>query len=162
MLRVERLDPARHDRAGFVCGEPSLDGYLREQAAQHHRAGIATTHVLIDAAVSTRILGYYALSAAQLQLTDLQEADRRRLPRYPVPAVRMGRLAVAITETGRGHGSYLLAHAVARCLQLRNELGVRALLVDALNENAADFYRAHGFRPTSQRATTLYLSLGKP
>ena len=57
--------------------------------------------------------------------TDLQEADRKRLPNYPVPAIRMGRLAVSINEQGKGHGDYLLAHAVARCLGLRDQLGVR-------------------------------------
>ena len=159
---VELLDPKRHDRSGFVCGETSLDDYLRKQAAQHHRDGISTTHVLIDINEPDRILGYYSLSAAQLKLSELSENDRRRLPRYPVPAVRMGRLAVAADQQGRGHGELLLAHAVARCLGLRAELGVRVLLVDALSEKAADFYRAYGFRPTTARALTLYLPLGKP
>src|ERR1700710_2383418 len=92
------LDPKRHDRARFTCGEPLLDRYIREQAAQHRRDGIATTHVLIGDETSSDILGFYALSAAQVLLSDLQETDRRRLPNYPVPAVRIGRLAVAITE----------------------------------------------------------------
>lgn len=162
MLIVEQLHPKRHDRAGFACGEPSLDAYLREQAAQHHRDGIATTHVLVDDAAPARVLGYYTLSAAQLLLTDLQEADRKRLPRYPVPAVRMGRLAVSASEQGKRHGDFLLAHAVARCLGLREQLGVRVLLVDALHEKAAKFYRAYGFRETGEQARTLYLPLGVP
>lgn len=160
MPRVELLDPGRHERAGFFCGEPTLERYLREQAAQHHRAGIATTHVLVAEEQPSRILGYYTLSAAQLLLEDVQERDRRRLPRYPVPAVRMGRLAVASGEQGKGHGGLLLAHAVARCLALRKELGVRVLLVDALNEAAARFYEAYGFRRTADNAHTLYLPLG--
>ncbi len=158
---MELLDPKRHDRAGFACGEPTLDAYLREQAAQHHRDGIATTHVLVDDTNAARILGYYTLSAAQLLLTGLQNADRRRLPRYPVPAVRMGRLAVAASEHGRGYGEALLANAVARCLDLRGQLGVRVLLVDALHTKAAGFYRAYGFKPTAASALTLYLPLGK-
>ena len=54
MLLVEHLDPRRHDREAFACGEPALDAYLRQQAAQHHRAGISTTHVLVDEAVPGR------------------------------------------------------------------------------------------------------------
>jgi GNAT superfamily N-acetyltransferase len=158
---VELLDPKRHDRAGFVCGEPTLDAYLREQAAQHHRDDIATTHVLVDAAEPARVLGYYTLSAAQLLLTDLQEADRRRLPRYRVPAVRMGRLAVAAGEQGKGHGEFLLTHVVARCLGVREQLGVRVLLVDALHDNAANFYRAYGFLEATVHSHTLYLPLGQ-
>lgn len=160
MLVVEQLKPKRHDREGFACGEPTLDAYLRQQAAQHHRAGISTTHVLVDDGDPARILGYYSLAAAQLLLTDLQEADRKHLPTYPVPAIRMGRLAVSASEQGKGHGDYLLAHAVARSLGLREQLGVRVLLVDALHEDAARFYRAYGFREATANSHTLYLPLG--
>lgn len=158
---VERLDPKVHDRIGFSCGERSLDIYLREQAAQHHRDGIATTHVLVDPAMRARILGYYTLSAAQLLLSDLAETDRRHPPRYPVPAARLGRLAVATFAQGQGHGDFLLAHVVARCLDLRAQLGVRVLVVDALHEAAAAFYCAYGFRPAAVNARSLYLPLGK-
>ena len=159
-LVVEQLKPKRHDRDRFACGEPTLDTYLRQQAAQHHRDGISTTHVLVNDAERSRILGYYSLSAAQLLLTDLQEADRKRLPSYPVPAIRMGRLAIALSAQGQGLGDFLLAHAVARCLGLREQLGVRVLLVDALHENAARFYRAYGFREATANSHTLYLPLG--
>lgn len=159
-LIVELLKPKRHDREGFDCGEAVLNTYLRQQAAQHHRDGLSTTHVLIEESRATSILGFYSLSAAQLLLTELQEADRRRLPRYPVPAIRMGRLAVSVNEQGRGYGDYLLASAVARCLSLRAELGVRVLLVDALHDKAARFYRAYGFREASEGSRTLYLPLG--
>lgn len=161
MLLVEPLKPQQHDRDGFSCGEPSLDAYIRQQAAQHHRDGISTTHVLVDDADPAHILGYYSLSAAQLLLTDLQEVDRKRLPNYPVPAIRIGRLAVSASEQGKGHGEYLLANAVTLCLALREQLGVRVLLVDALNEKAASFYRAYGFRETTDQARTLYLSPGR-
>ncbi len=107
-----------------------------------------------------RILGYCSLSAAQLLLTELQEADRKHLPSYPVPAIRMGRLAVSASEQGKGYGDYLLAHAVARCLGLRDQLGVNVLLVDALHEKAARFYRAYGFREATANSQTLYLPLG--
>lgn len=160
MLVVEQFKSKRHNRDGFTCGEPTLDSYLRQQAAQHHRAGISTTHVLVEDSEPARILAYYTLSAAQLLLTDLQDVDRKRLPGYPVPAIRMGRLAVSSSEQGRGRGDYLLAHAVARCLGLREQLGVRVLLVDALHEKAARFYRAYGFREATTNSHSLYLPLG--
>ncbi len=109
---------------------------------------------------ATEILGFYSLSAAQVRLTDLQDVDRKRLPRYPVPAVRMARLAVARAHQRSGYGPLLVAYAVDRCLALRAELGVRLLLVDALHEKAAAFYARYGFRPTTEAALTLYLPLG--
>ena len=158
-LRFALLDVRLHDRDGFACGEPTLDTYLKQQAGQHQRDGIATTHVVIDDGRPAQILGYCSLAAAQLTLADLQPEDRKRLPRYPVPAVRVGRLAVAMDAQGRGIGRVLLGHAVNSALVLRSQLGVRVLVVDALHDRAAAFYRGYGFRPTGAEGRTLYLSL---
>jgi ribosomal protein S18 acetylase RimI-like enzyme len=160
-LHLELLDIRRHHRDNFECGEPTLERYLRELAAQHQRDGIATTHVLVDAADAACILGYCSLAAAQMNLLELQPADRERLRGYPVPAVRIGRLAVSREDQGKGHGALLLGHATNCSMQLRTQLGVRVLLVDALNEKAAAFYRQYGFRETAARALTLYLPLGR-
>lgn len=160
MLVVQRLDGRIHDRAVFDCGEPSLNRYLHELATQHHRAGVATTHVLVENEMPSTILGYYSLAAAQLSLSELAQADRHRLPRHPVPVARLARLAVALGEQGHGLGESLLQDVVKRCLGLRTELGVHALLVDALHDRAATFYRRYGFRETTADALILYLPLG--
>jgi len=159
-LQFAPLDTRLHKRASFRCGIAVLDTYLQQQASQHQRDGIATTHVLIDDSDPTHILGYCSLAAAQLQLHDLQAADRRRLPAYPVPAVRLGRLAVSSDAQGKGYGRLLLGHAMNCCITLRELLGVRVLLVDAMDERAAAFYRLHGFNETAEKALTLYLPLG--
>lgn len=138
---------------------PDLDEYLRRQAGQHQRDGIATTHVLVDDERPAAILGYCSMSAAQLHLEAMQEADRKRLPAYPVPAVRVGRLAVAQAEKGRGHGRLLLGHAVNLALSVRRTMGVRVLIVDAKDAQAAAFYEAYGFRRTAAAALTLYLPI---
>ena len=155
------LDSSRHDRDGFHCAEPSLDAYLRERAGQHQRDGIATTHVLIESADPTRILGYCSLAAAQMNLLDLQSTDRKRLPGYPVPAVRIARLAVSLEERGNGYGKLLLGHAMNCSMQLRAQLGVTVVFVDALDGKAADFYRNYGLRESAEHALPLYLPLGK-
>ena len=158
--RFTLLDTRLHQRAKFRCGVPALDSYLQQQAGQHQRDGIATTHVLTDDSDPARMLGYATLAAAQLRLRELQAPDRRRLPAYPVPAVRLGRLAVATEAQGNGYGRLLLGHATNCSLALRGQLGVRLLLVDALDERAAAFYRLYGFRDTTEQALTLYLTLG--
>lgn len=160
-LDITVLDPSHHDRDGFSCGVAALDTYLRERAGQHQRDGIATTHVLVDDAQPARILGYCALSAAELHLHDLQGDDRKRLPKYPVPAIRVARLAVAQEAKGRGHGQLLLAHAVNVALSVRKTLGVRVLVVDAKDVRAAAFYEGFGFRRTAGEALTLYLPIGR-
>jgi len=76
-LRITLLDTRQHERPEFVCGIAALDDYLRQHAGQHQRDGIATIHVLIDDEDPARILGYRALSAAQLYLHKLSEADRK-------------------------------------------------------------------------------------
>lgn len=72
----------------------------------------------------------------------------------------MGRLAVSIAEQGRGYGQLLVGHAVNLALSVRQTMGVRVLIVDAKDARAAAFYEGLGFRPTSQSALTLYLSIG--
>lgn len=153
------LDGKAHNRKGFSCGVPALDDYLRNRAQQHQRDGISTTHVLVDDDEPARILGYCALSAAQLHLTELQEDDRRRLPSYPVPAMRMGRLAVSATEHGRGFGQLLVGHAVNLALSIRLTMGVRVLIVNAKDLQAAAFYEGYGFRHTASDALALFLPI---
>lgn len=153
------LDGQHHDRANFSCGVSALDDYLHRRAGQHQRDGIATTHVLINEAQPARILGYCALSAAQLHLHELHQSDRKRLPAYPVPAMRMGRLAVAASEQGKGYGQLLLGHAVNLALSVRQTMGIRVLIVDAKDAKAAKFYEGYGFRPTTSQALSLYLPI---
>ncbi len=155
------LDASCHDRTGFTCGVSALDDYLRQRAGQHQRDGITTTHVLIDDAQPNRILAYCALSAAQLCLYELQEKDRKRLPTYPVPAIRMGRLAVAQSEKGKGYGQMLLGHVVNLALAVRDTMGVRVVVVAAKDAQVAAFYEGFGFRRTADNALTLYLPIGR-
>jgi len=156
-LRITLLDTRQHDRAGFVCGIAALDDYLRQRAGQHQRDGIATIHVLMDDGDPARIPGYCALSAAQLYLHASSEADRKRLPAWPVPAMRMGRLAIAEAEQGKGYDRLLPGHAVSLACSVRQTMGVRVLIVDARDTSAAAFYPRYGFRPRTSEALTLYL-----
>lgn len=157
---VEELDSKKHDRAGFDCGNEILNRYLKSLATQHRLKGIATTFVLIDSDHATRILGYYTLSAATLSFEKLTDADRKGLPAYPIPAVRIGRLASAASARGRGLGEVLLQNAIKRILQARSTLGVYAVVVEAKDPSAEAFYRKYGFRLCDAKSPQLYLPLG--
>lgn len=160
MLEDQPLDPAIHDRAGFECGVAVLDEYLRRYAEQHRRRGITSVYVLADSARPDFILGYYTLGAAEVDVARLSDPDRQRLPRYPVPCFRMGRLACRADQRGRGLGKLLIGCAVDRCMKARRQVAAYALLVDAKDETGRDFYVHFGFRPLVDRALTLYLPLG--
>jgi GNAT superfamily N-acetyltransferase len=160
VLEERRLDPGRHNRKALRCGVEALDRFLVQQAGQNRRRGFGETFVLVDAADSARILGFYTLAPAQVERVALQPDDAAPLPPYPVPCFRMGRLALDLSCRGQGLGSLLLALAVERCLEVRQSIGGFALLVDAKDQAAAQFYAHHGFRRLQDSPRSLYLPLG--
>jgi len=160
-LIIEELDARRHDRAGFDCGVEALNRYLKTLAGQHRAKGFATTFVLVDSEQPRQLLGYYSLSAAQLAFEQLEPEERKGLPNYPIPAVRIGRLATAVNVRGQRLGELLLQNAVKRILMARATLGVYAIVVDAKDEAAEAFYRKYGFRRCDPTRRQLYLSLGR-
>lgn len=161
MLEDLPLDPAVHDREAFECGVPALDDYIRRFAEQHRRRGISSVFVLTDSAQPEHILGYYTLSAAEVDGERLAPTDRKKLPRYPVPCFRMGRLACRSDQQGRGVGKLLVGCAVDRCLKARQQVAAFALIVDAKDAAAAAFYRHFGFVPFMDARLALYLPLGQ-
>ena len=154
-FRLAPLDAA-HDRTMFNSDSAPLNRYLREQVTQDVRRRVATCFVAL--ADGQRIAGYYTLASASLLLADLPASSSKKLPRYPtVPAVRMGRLAIDQAFKGQGLGGALLADALDRAA--RAEIAAYALMVDAKDESAADFYRHHGFIALPDSPRTLFLPL---
>jgi GNAT superfamily N-acetyltransferase len=156
--RVVPLDGAIHDRAAFSCGAPELDRYIREQASQDARRDVARVFVALGADMSD-VRGYYSLSAAGFQRDDLPAEQARRLPRYPVPAALIGRLAVDNGAKGMGLGAFLLMDALNRVLLATQALAVHAVIVDARDDMAAAFYRKYGFIPLAGRGLRLFLPM---
>lgn len=160
MLEEHALDAVIHDRTGFHCGTPALDEHLHRLALQHTRKGVTSVHVLVDSDQPSKILAYYSLSAAQIDVQQLIDADRRKLPRYPVPCFRTGRLACRADRRGSGLGKVLIGCAVARCLKARQQVAAFALLVDAKSAQAKSFYEHYGLTACADSPMTLYLPLG--
>ena len=160
MLEEQLLDPRRHDRKAFTSGVVELDQYLQRLAVQQSKKGIAVVRVLVDTDQPKIILGYYSLSAAQIDAVQMDEATQKKLPRYPVPCFRLGRLAVNSEHRGRGLGRLLIGCALERCLAAKKQVAACALVVDAKGECAESFYQHYGFTPCRDNPMTLYLSLG--
>jgi GNAT superfamily N-acetyltransferase len=160
VLEEQAFDARLHDRSAFQCDEPALDEYLRKYAVQQSANCLCSVFVLIDDASPSKILGFYTLSAAQLGTDQLSDAEKKKLPRYPIPCFRMGRLARSIEHRGGGIGAVLMGLAVDRCLKARVHVGAYALLVDAKSEKASAFYQHYGFKVCGDSPMSLYLPLG--
>ena len=140
--RPEPLE-REHDRAGFACGEPELDRWLADHVLDAQAAGSARVFVSTD---GHRVVGYYALAAAQLQPSEASERALKGQPRgRPVPAVLLARLAVDSEHQGKGLGRSLLQDALLRANEAAEELGIRVMLVHAKHERASRWYRRFGF-----------------
>lgn len=161
MLEEQRLNSKIHDCPAFDCDLPVLNEYLARFATQHRRRAISQIYVLNDSSAPSEILGYYTLSAAQVDTGQISEADRKHLPRFPVPCFRMGRFAVRKDKMGKGLGKFLIGLAVDRCLHAKEEVAAYALIVDAKNEQAESFYKHYGFSACIDQPMMLYLPLGQ-
>jgi predicted GNAT family N-acyltransferase len=159
VLEEQVFDPKIHDRTSFHCGEPLLDEFLSRYAAQQSAKGVTSVFVLVDSAQASKILGYYTLSAAQIDATQLSPADQKKLPRYPIPCFRLGRLARDLECRGSGVGEVLMGLAVDRCRKAKKSVGAFALLVDAKNSSAKSFYQHYGFIPCADSPLTLYMPI---
>jgi len=132
-----------HDGDQFACGVPALDDWLRRRALNNQSSGASRTFVVTDE--TGRVLGYYALAAGAVAHASASGAIRRNMP-DPIPVLVLGRLAVDRDAQGLGIGKGLLKDAVSRTVIIARQVGVRALLVHALDEQAAAFYQAFGFQ----------------
>jgi GNAT superfamily N-acetyltransferase len=155
MMRIAPLT-GNHDRQGFDCGRHELNDWLRKVARQHQEKGLSKTFVAVMDDEPDRIRGYYALTLAELENRHLPDNWRRKLPRR-VPGVRLGRLAVDKTSQGKGLGELLLIDALTRARRIYVEAGGIALFVDALDEQAAGFYRRLGFTSAPDNPLLLFL-----
>ena len=149
----------QHDRKSFDCGENSLNQYLHRYANQDIRRRVNRVFVASPPDAPRQVIGYYSLSAGNLDATALPESFRRRLPKYPVPVVLLGRLAVAESRQRTGLGSILLADALQRIAQASQVMAVYAVVVDALNDQAAEFYQQFGFVHLPSQPLKLFLPM---
>ncbi len=161
----KRNDPLgkQHDRDAFRCGVESLDNYLKTQASQDMRRKANAVFVLVPKQSLKTIAGYFTLCACGLAPGTIPEEATKHLPRYPqVSATLLGRLAMSAELQGRGLGSVLLAEALRRAHENAAVVGSCMVVVDAIDERAAEFYRVHGFirLPESMRLVLPMRTIG--
>ena len=145
-----------HDASSFDSGELSLDDWLRRRALRNESIGASRTYVVLED--SARIVGYYTLSTGAITCNEVPGKVRRNMP-DPIPVMVLGRLAIDTSWQGKGLGRDLLRDAIFRTLQAATIAGIRALLVHALNDRAAQFYLRSGFIPSPTQPLTYMLLL---
>ena len=151
------VEPLRrdHQSENFDCGESSLNEFLFFYARQNNERGLGKTFVAVEDLQPLEIAGYYTLSSGSISFEQLPE----KLPRYPVPVIHLGRLAIDLKAQGKGIGKLLFYDALQRSLIVADQIGIYAVEVYALNETARQFYLKYGFQELLDDPFHLYLSV---
>jgi len=146
-----------HDRKRFDCGNAELNSWFAQVARQHKEKGVSSTFVAVADASASEVLGFYAISLAELLHTELPAQYRKRLP-SKVPVFRLGRLATAKGHERKGIGEYMLFDAIERVTRISGEVGGIGLVVNA-KPAAVEFYKRYGFEGLADHPLNLFLSL---
>lgn len=147
---------AEHDVSAFTCGKPILDRWLKTRALSNQEKGFTAVMVVHEA---MRVVGFYGLAPTAVVPNVLPRAIRTGQPPDPVPCLLLGQLATDIEWAERGIGTGLLKHALERCVVAAALVGGRALLVNAVDGEAAAFWQRRGFVPSKDDPLMLFRSI---
>jgi GNAT superfamily N-acetyltransferase len=147
-----------HRREAFDCGRPMLNEWLKDRAGQYDRRDLSRTFVATRPG-ETAVLGYYAICTHRVLYEDLPTTESKTLPRLDVPVVLLARLAVDRSVQGRGLGALLLIDALKKSEGISEQVGIRAVEVDAIDDDARDFYLKFGFHPLLDDPQHLFLPM---
>ncbi|MCC8972506.1 GNAT family N-acetyltransferase [Bradyrhizobium brasilense] len=145
-----------HDVASFSCGKSSLDRWLKTRALSNQEKGFTAVLVVHE---GNRVVGYYGLAPTAIVPTSLPRSIRTGQPPDPVPCLLLGQLATHLNWIGRGVGTGLLKHALQRCVTAAGLIGGRALIVNAVDAEAATFWQRRGFIPSKDDPLILFRSI---
>ena len=141
-MKIELLDTKRHNRKAFDCGVSALNQYLQQFANQDQKRGLARVYVL---AQNSQVIGYYSISAHSVSIDNLPNSKNFGVYQ-DVPFLLLGRLAVNGQHQRQGFGDALIFHAFKTTARIAEKVGIQGIIVDAKDDNAADFYRKFGFK----------------
>jgi GNAT superfamily N-acetyltransferase len=147
---------SEHDVSAFSCGKPALDAWLKTRALANQQKGFTAVLVVHD---SGRVVGYYGLAPTAVVPAFLPRSIRTGQPPDPVPCLLLGQLAVDQARSGQGVGTGLVKHALARCTEAAALIGGRALIVNAVDAEAAAFWQRRGFLASRDDPLILFRSI---
>lgn len=154
-LRIEPLS-SQHKREDFDCGVEELNRFLKQFALQNQKKHFVRTYVGTD---GDKIVGFYSLAFGEARRESAPEFMVKGAGRYKLPAIIIGRLAVAASEQGKGIGVGLLKDAVLRAKQAEEIGGLRVIIVHAKDDAAKAFYSKYGFIESLDDPMTLFFPI---
>ena len=165
-ISIELFDPKKHDRRAFSCGTDRLDNFLK-RTARKHQAGDFTRVWVATYREQAEILGYYAINAHSLQSDDLPATLTKNAPRFGgIPAAYLSMIATDRRHQGQGIGRVLLADALRRALKAADQIGLKAVVLDVIDDGGAEieqkrraFYTSMGFRSVPSRPQRMFISI---
>ena len=137
----------------FSCGNGDLDGFLKKYAKINDENGYGKTFLLMD---EKRIAGFFTLCSSSIRFEEFPEFNSHLFPKYPIPCIKIARLAVDIDYQRKGYGKELLKEAFLRIISVSASVGVRLIIVDA-KESSKTFYEKYGFRCLKGEKLSYYL-----
>lgn len=144
------------DLAGFDCGKPALNRWLRSRARANQHADYTQVIVVTN---ELSVVGYYGLSLSSVHRGDAP----RRVSQHPasreIPCLLLGQLAVDVRWKGHGIGTGLLRDALIRALTVAEHVGTRAVVVNALDSDAAAFWKHAGFIAVAKNPSSWFRTI---
>jgi len=159
---IEKLDPKGHDRQQFNCGVEVLNAYLKTRANQEQKKRLNVTYVAvsIEGGTPKSITGYYTLSNSSISLFVVNPDYKKGIPStYDIPSVKIGRLAVDVSQQSMGLGAFLLKDAFNRIIDISSLSAVRGIEVVAKTKEVTEFYKKYGFIQLEDKNNSLYLPI---
>ena len=151
-MKIEVLQ-SHHQKKSFNCAQYDLNKFIKQYASQHQKSGTSKTYVAVDHEV--QVNGFYYLSSTSIGFDLVDAVLTKRLPRYPLPCVVVGRFAVDVTAQGQGIGKRLLAHALKQVSKVAQIIGVNFVVIHAKDQKAMAFYHRFGFISLTTNPLTL-------
>ncbi|MCS3464601.1 GNAT family N-acetyltransferase [Citrobacter sp. JUb117] len=146
-----------HDLQPFNCGNEVLNDWLRRRAIKNQYLNASRTFVICLESTQ-RVVGYYSIATGSVSHADLGRSLRQNMP-DPVPVVLLGRLAVDASTQGHSFGKWLLNDAVLRISNLADQVGIKAIMVHAIDGKARAFYEYFGFVQSPIATNTLFYKI---
>ena len=151
MIIKSILDTAVNDIKSFNCGNKDLDDFLKKYALRNDQNGYGKTFLMFD---NENLVGFFTISSSSIKYEEFPVNES--LPRYPIPSIRIARLAVSKNFQGKGYGKALLTQAFIKILSVSDTIGIRLVVVDA-KESSASFYEKYGFKRLLGNKLSYYL-----